>query len=152
MGQSHAKQDITPEEFDRMIRTSSFGNGEIHELHQKFQREFPKGYIDKKGFKHMYMTMFPQGSGAEKFADHIFRIYDADGNGHISFQELIATLSVSASGSKEDKLRATFRLYDVDRNGLITQKELTEILSVSLQILYTRVYMRSAQNIIFIFF
>jgi Ca2+-binding EF-hand superfamily protein len=134
MGQSHAKtkKDMTPEEFDQMIRSSSFNSEELHAIHEQFKKDYPKGFIDKKSFKQSYATMFPQGSGADKFVDHIFRLYDADGNGQISFQEFISTLQVSTQGSPEDKLRASFRMYDVDRNGSITQKELTEILAVSI--------------------
>ena len=131
MGQSHGKQDMTPDDFDQLVRTTGFSSSEVHDIHEKFKKEFPKGYMDKKGFKRVYGSMFPNGSGADKFVDHIFRIYDADGNGHISFNEFITTLNVSSKGSLEDKLRYSFRLYDVDRNGSITQKELTEIFSVS---------------------
>jgi len=132
MGQSHAThKDITPEEYDHMVRTTGYSSAEIHELQEKFKTNFPKGYMDKKGFKSAYASMFPNGSGADKFADHIFRIYDADGNGQISFQEFVATLNISAKGTPEEKLRSSFRLYDIDRNGYITQKELTEILSVT---------------------
>jgi len=130
MGQSHAThKDITPEEYDQMVRTTGYSSAEVHELHDKFKKDFPKGYMDKKGFKAAYASMFPHGSGADKFADHIFRIYDVDGNGQISFQEFVTTLNVSAKGTPEEKLRSSFRLYDLDRNGFITQKELTEILT-----------------------
>lgn len=74
---------------------------------------------------------FLQGSGADKFADHIFRVYDADGNGQISFDEFVTTLNLGTQGSTEDKLKSSFRLYDVDRNGSISQKELTSIITVS---------------------
>jgi len=128
MGQSQGKKDLTPEEFEQLSRTTSYTNAEVQDFYEKFKKDYPKGYVDKKGFKTIYAAMFPQGSGAEKFADHIFRIYDADGNGQISFQEFVSTLNVSSQGSVEDKLRSSFRMYDADRSGFITQKELTNIL------------------------
>ena len=131
MGQSQSNTDITPEEYDQMVMTTAFSSAEIRELQIKFQKDFPKGYIDKKGFKAVYVSMFPQGSGADRFSDHIFRIFDVDGNGHISFQELVAALNVNTKGSVEDKLKSAFRLYDVDKNGSISQRELTDILGVS---------------------
>jgi len=133
MGQSHGKkEDLTPEEFEQMTRTTGFSNTELHEFYEKFKADFPKGVVDKKGFKTIYAAMFPKGSGADKFADHIFRIYDVDGNGQISFQEFVATLNINTKGTAEEKLRSSFRMYDVDKSGFITQKELTEILQVSL--------------------
>jgi len=132
MGQSHAKagkSDMTPEEFDQLVRTTAFTKDEVHAFHEKFKQDFPKGYVDKKGFKTVYTSMFPQGSGADKFADHIFRVYDADGNGQISFDEFVTTLNIGTQGTPEEKLKSSFRLYDVDRNGSITQKELTSILA-----------------------
>lgn len=129
MGQTHAKKDLTPEEFDQLAKSSGFTNAEVHEWFEKFKHDFPKGYVDKKGFKAIYTSQFPQGTGADKFADHIFRVYDVDGNGQISFQEFVSTLHVGTSGTPEEKLRASFRMYDVDKNGSITQKELTDILS-----------------------
>lgn len=135
MGQSHGKKDLTPEEFEQLVRTTGFSNAEVHDFYEKFKKDFPKGFVDKKGFKAIYATMFPQGSGAEAFAEHIFRIYDVDGNGQISFQEFVSTINVSTKGSVEDKLRSSFRLFDADRSGFITQKELTGIIQVSLQVI-----------------
>ena len=132
MGQTHGKKDLTPEEFDQLVRTTGFTNAEVNDFHEKFKSSFPKGFVDKKGFERIYVSMFPHGSGAEKFADHVFRTYDIDGNGKMSFQEFIMTLNISAQGSVEDKLRSSFRMYDVDKNGYIKQKELTEILHVSI--------------------
>jgi len=131
MGQSHGheKKDISPAEFDQLVRSSGFHSSDVHEMHEKFRKEFPKGYMDKKDFKKAYASMFPHGSGADAFTEHIFRIYDADHNGHISFDEFITTLHISSNGTPEEKLKASFRLYDVDHNGSITHKELTQILS-----------------------
>lgn len=85
MGQTHGKKDLTPAEFDQIAKSSGFTSAEVQEFYEKFKKDYPKGYVDKKGFKTTYASMFPQGSGAEQFADHIFRVYDVDGNGQISF-------------------------------------------------------------------
>lgn len=65
MGSSHGKggkQDMTPEEFDRLVRSTGFTQDEVHAFYDKFKKDFPKGFVDKKGFKTVYAAMFPQVS------------------------------------------------------------------------------------------
>ena len=81
----------------------------------------------------MYSSVFPKNDprAAERFSDHVFRVYDWNGDGRVSFKEFIATLQLRAGhGSTDDKLRAAFRLFDVDHNGFITKHELDKILTV----------------------
>ena len=77
----------------------------------------------------VYHELFPKGN-ADQFSDHIFRLYDSDGNGLITFPEFITTLHVASRGTPEEKLRSMFRLYDIDRNGIVTYNELVQILKV----------------------
>jgi neurocalcin delta len=128
MGHAKSKPNMTPEDFDQIVHSTDFSSAEIDEWYQKFHADFPHGYITPKEFKVVYRKMFPKGD-ADKFCDHIFRIYDTDGSKTISFQEFVTTLHVSAKGTPEEKLRASFRMYDVDRNGSVTIKEMTDILT-----------------------
>lgn len=130
MGQSQ-KKEATPELFDELVHTTAFSSIEIKKLYEEFIKDFPKGYADRDGFKNAYTKMFPQRLGANKFAGHIFRMYDVDGNGRMEFREYVSGLSVSMDGTVEEKLQSCFRLYDKDRSGYITLKELTDILFVS---------------------
>jgi len=129
MGKTQSKQDLTPEEFDELVQNTEFTSAEIDEWYHKFKEYFPKGRVSQREFKGVYHKLYPQGD-ADRFCGHIFRVYDVDGNGFISFAEFLTTLHVSARGSAEEKLKATFRMYDIDRNGFITFGEITEILTV----------------------
>ncbi|XP_065834073.1 NADPH oxidase 5-like isoform X2 [Oscarella lobularis] len=62
------------------------------------------------------------------FAERFFHLFDKDGNGSISLQELMAGLGVLTSGSDTDKLRFLFEVYDVDGNGCIEPQELRVVL------------------------
>ena len=53
------------------------------------------------------------------------------GNGEISFQEFMTTLSVASRGSAEEKLHWTFRMYDINGNGTISRSEATEMIKVT---------------------
>jgi len=129
MGKTQSKQNLTPEDFDELVKSTDFTSAEIDEWYQKFQHCFPKGHVSQREFKKVYQELFPHGD-ADRFAGHIFRVYDVDGNGVISFPEFLTSLHVLASGSPEEKLQATFRLYDIDRNGFVTISEITQILTV----------------------
>lgn len=128
MGKTNSKQNLSPKDFDDLVNNTEFTSAEIDEWFEKFKQKFPRGRISQREFKTFYVELFPQGD-AEGFCKHIFRVYDTDGNGVISFPEFLTTLHVSAYGSPEDKLRSTFRMYDIDSSGSISVEEITEILT-----------------------
>jgi len=129
MGKASSKQDLSPEDFDELVESTDFTTAEIDLWYQKFQQDFPKGHISPREFKDVYQKLYPAGD-ADRFCKHIFRVYDTDGNGVISFSEFLTTMHVSAHGTPDDKLRATFRMYDIDSNGFVTVTEITQILTV----------------------
>ena len=110
-----------------------------------FLKDCPNNELSKDGFVQIYQKAFPFGDPCE-FADYIFRAFDEDDSGKISFREFICALSVTSRGSLEEKLKCTrprsasltcstdsrplpgaFQLYDIDRNGTIVYDELLEI-------------------------
>ncbi|XP_062439981.1 NADPH oxidase 5 [Rhea pennata] len=52
------------------------------------------------------------------FAERFFALFDSDGSGTVSLEELLKALSTLAHGDKMDKLRFLFQVYDVDRGGV----------------------------------
>uniref|UniRef100_A0A8B9UXL9 NADPH oxidase 5 n=1 Tax=Anas zonorhyncha TaxID=75864 RepID=A0A8B9UXL9_9AVES len=51
------------------------------------------------------------------FAERLFALFDSDGSGTISLEELLSALSLLVHGSETDKLRFLFQVYDVDARG-----------------------------------
>lgn len=129
MGKAQSKKNLTPEDFDELLKSTDFTSAEIDEWYQKFAQYFPRGHVSPRDFKVVYNKLYPDGD-AERFCGHIFRVYDVDGDGVISFPEFLTTLHVTARGSPQEKLQATFRLYDIDRNDFVTVAEITQILAV----------------------
>ncbi|XP_074693465.1 NADPH oxidase 5 [Strix aluco] len=62
------------------------------------------------------------------FAERFFALFDADGSGTISLEELLKALSLLMHGNEMDKLRFLFQVYDVDGSGSIDPDELRVVL------------------------
>ncbi|KAM9224191.1 NADPH oxidase 5-like [Leptosomus discolor] len=62
------------------------------------------------------------------FAERFFALFDADGSGTVSLEELLKALSLLVHGSEMDKLRFLFQVYDVDGSGSIDPDELRVVL------------------------
>ena len=58
----------------------------------------------------------------------IFRTFDLDSNGLVSFAELGAGLAMLCSGSGDEKARSAFNLYDINGDGVITLDEMRRYL------------------------
>lgn len=72
--------------------------------------------MDKKRFIDAYKAFYPQGK-ADKFCNHVFKVFDFDNSGQIDFTEFLIAISVTAQGNAKKKLSMAFKMYDMDKNG-----------------------------------
>ena len=100
-----------------------FDKRELEKWYRDFMKDCPSGLLDAVEFGRIYQQFFPFGDPS-KFASHVFKVFDRDSDGCISFTEFITTLSTTSRGSLNDKLEWAFKLYDIDRDGYITREEM----------------------------
>ncbi|XP_039413726.1 LOW QUALITY PROTEIN: NADPH oxidase 5 [Corvus cornix cornix] len=62
------------------------------------------------------------------FAERFFALFDSDGSGSLSLEELLGSLRLLLHGNSMEKLRFLFRVYDVDGSGSIDAEELRVVL------------------------
>lgn len=92
---------------------------------------FGEKEMDREGFRKWIKAIgiFPNLSDDAPI-DHLFRSYDRDRSGTISFEEFILYLSITAPTQKQQDpskiIEVTFLLYDADGDGYLTEEELRQ--------------------------
>lgn len=86
----------------------------------------------------------------------VISVFDKNGDGNISFYEFVTGISkLTASSSREEKMRFAFDIYDIDKDGYISNGELFKVLKmmvgvnlndVQLQQLVDRTIIRADQD------
>lgn len=119
-----------------LVTTSTFTKEEIDAMHANYKmisrRLHDDGVIDADEFKQMMLA----GSGIPRWntvlLDGLFRMFDVDTSGGITFKEFVSSLSIYHGKLKSkdhtDREQLLFDIYDVDKDKKISEDDLTKVL------------------------
>ena len=127
MGNKSSKKIvITDEDIDYISKHTAAKREDVKAQFDTFLRKHPDGKISKPEFKEMMKTCYPQAKD-DNLDNHIFPMYDFNGDGSIDFQEFMIVLYVMSAGTREENLGQIFRVFDSNRDGTISEDEMTRI-------------------------
>ena len=77
-----------------------------------------------------------QDKNTQEIVEHLFNLFDEDGNGVVDYQELASGLATLCGRSTSaEKVKAIFNLYDKNGDGYISLEEMTEYLSATFKVM-----------------
>jgi Ca2+-binding EF-hand superfamily protein len=116
-------------------KTTTFSRSELETIYENYKRVSASvvddGAIDQEEFKQM-MIAGGVASWNSFLVDGLFRLFDADNSGTITFEEFVRILSIlhnKTNNSQEDKHKLLFQLYDIDKDGKISMSDMCKILN-----------------------
>ena len=90
------------EDLDYCLEKTHFTEKIIREWRKSFMEECPNGTLTKVHLHRLFKQVFPVGD-SEAFCNHIFRVFDDDGNNTLDFKEFLMALDVTQCSSDREK-------------------------------------------------
>jgi len=102
MGKLYLKNTFTQWDLDRFSNVTGIPRANVERLYQEFITTTGKdNLMDKKEFRRLYKTLYTSGQTGtsvpavisehdlEKISDRVFKAFDADGSGKLTFEEFV---------------------------------------------------------------
>ena len=137
MGAQNDKVVVTDEQKDVFCHTSGMERQTVDQYCEEFLKNHPKGRINRSEFSKFAKIALKNSSKVDmkEMSDHIFRMYDTDQDGYVTFIEFMVVYNLMNNGNAEDNLKQIFRIFDVNNDGTISLEEIRVLVkSISLMI------------------
>ncbi|KAH0956821.1 hypothetical protein HN011_010651 [Eciton burchellii] len=119
---------IFPEQLSTLTWRTGFSKDEIRRLYRTFKQLCPRGCVITGDLKPVYIKLFPLGNPT-RYAQIVFNSFDKDGDGIVSFSDVLRTMTLIVNGDVDQKLSWIFEFYDLNGDGCITRREMLAIIS-----------------------
>ena len=123
---SSKKPVLAEDDIEFLVKNTAISRDQVNTQFKIFLKNHPDGQISRKSFQSMMKACYP-GADTEKLSKHIWRMYDANQDGHIDFREFMVVLYIMSSGTPEENLRQIFKVFDINNDGKINIGEMKKI-------------------------
>lgn len=87
---THNDPARTNRDLDALAKQSGLPRDKIQRIYDQFMSNNPDGQMDRREFVRIYQEIRPEPDDKiDEIAQHVFRAFDADNNGTISFPEFL---------------------------------------------------------------
>lgn len=117
-----------PETIEDLRDSLTYTPEEMKKWYHSCLIDVQNGTMNKEEFKKAYFNLYTHDGDCSALAEHVFRVFDRNGDGNIDFKEFIAHMTTISKGKIDDKLSAAFNVYDINANGFISREEMLEII------------------------
>eukprot|EP00759_Apiculatamorpha_spiralis_P017815 PhF_6_TR23927/c0_g1_i1/m.33487/K19932/NCS1; neuronal calcium sensor 1 len=124
--QSRKPVPIPDDTIRQLAATTHYDETELRELMRQFLAEAPGGYVDRVEFSVLAGMMGIQDADVTSL---IFRAFDKNRDGMVTFGEFVTGMSVMTRGGPEEKLSFAFSLLDTRGIGYISKSDLIPVVA-----------------------
>jgi Ca2+-binding EF-hand superfamily protein len=109
---SNKPAELTKKDYDFLVQQTGLQKPEIKAVFDKFNANNPDGKLDKKEFVRLYDELRPEPPEVlDEISEYVFRAFDSDHNGFISFNEFMVAYAMTSRGDPTKKLNYAFDVY-----------------------------------------
>ena len=90
---------LTKKDYEFLIQATGSQKAEIDGIFKEFMANNPDGKLDKNEFIRLYDKLRPEPPELlDEISNYVFRCFDSDHNGFISFNEFMVAYSLTSRG------------------------------------------------------
>merc|ERR1711872_896294 len=98
MGAKNGRHTLSEDDLSALSKSSGLQEVEIIQMFQDFLQKNPQGRLEQRDFRELMSQSLPK-KDISKMEKHVFRIYDADNDGFINFEEFLCVFHIMSDGS-----------------------------------------------------